>query len=1024
METELILEFITEAKEHMYTIEEDLLSLESRKEKPDPDKINKIYRAIHSIKGGAGFLGLSNIGALSHSMESLLSMIRGGEIKPEKKIIDPLLQGVDQLMALFDDWENSENVDIQPLRDRLDSLLAKEVSSEIQAELETKKSLIGMGSEGFDFEVDIYTLKQVPGPNNYYVLKYDLDNLNKKKGQTLLKLLDYLCEAGEVLDSHLHEPKLNLHSGQQSGELICDVLYTTILDKDMVEAYTELPSEGVLQIPKEELMALMENKKNGHQQEDAARKQNDMVDKDRFHPVDAGQDSNISTMESPTTRKKMKTVMETIRVNVPLLDQLMTLAGELVLVRNQQLQSLDKTDPKSRSMVKRLDLVTSELQEQIMRTRMQQVGNVFGKLPRIVRDLSQKLGRQIDLHITGNEVEMDKTILEALSDPLTHLVRNCCDHGIETSEEREKAGKSGKGNIRIRAYHEGGQINIEIVDDGKGIDSSKIKAKAVEKGLKTQEEVERMPKKELVSLILLPGFSTAEQVSDVSGRGVGMDVVKTGIEKLGGVLDINSEFGKGTTIHLRLPLTLAIIPCLIVEVGEGRFAIPQVNLEELVCLYDEDVKTKVERAGEYELYRLRDHLLPLVRMGEILASDKPLTKEDRAVIAEKNSVQRGSNGNEYAAEEGDGAKEKGEVKSVKSMNFAVLKVGMDQYGLIVDKILGTEEIVVKPMHPMVKDLTCYSGSTVMGDGRVALILDAQGISGYAGINFSHGDKALVENQEKAGSVGDEKQTVLLFKNGAMEQFAVALPLIRRIEKIKKSCIEKIGDKEFITVDGVSTLILRLDRILKVSPCEEREEMFLLLPKHIQRPFGILMSKVVDIETGEIRLNTESYMDTGIMGTSILRDKMTMFLDIYSLIEKAEPDWFSDRRDEFPVPDSHSRLLLVEDIPFFRQLLKGYLETDGYEVTTAENGRIALERIKDNPVDLIISDIEMPVMNGFDFIKSLRASEPQHHIPALALSALDSDKNIHKAMECGFNDYEVKIDRERLLSKVAEMLKGN
>ncbi len=1020
MESEIILDFIVEAKEHMDHIEEDLLTIESQQDNPSQEMINGVYRAIHSVKGGAGFLGLKNMASLSHVMEDILSLIRAGEMKPTKTIVDPLLKGIDQLKAFFDDWENSENVDIKPLCDKLHSLLAKEVSTEVQVELDTKMSVATGPAKKFDFEVDAFTLKQVPGSYNFYVLEFDLEEFDKKKGKTPLKLIDHLLTTGEILDSKLEEPKMDLRSGEKEEGLKCDILYASVMDKDIVAHQVELPPEKIICIQREDLVDEKEEeevKTNEPQEPSVAEVAEEAPEEKPVPDSAAAQLTNL--------QQKAKSATETIRVSIPLLDQLMTLAGELVLVRNQQLQILDRTEPRIRTMVQRFDIVTSELQESIMRTRMQPVGNVFGKLPRIVRDLSSKLGKQIEINITGNEVEMDKTILESLSDPLTHIVRNSCDHGIGLPGEREKSGKSPNGTIRISAFHEGGQINIEIVDDGKGIDTNRLKEKVLEKGLKTSDELEKMSERDLLNLILLPGFSTAQKVSDVSGRGVGMDVVRTSIEQLGGLLELKSVLGKGTTIRLRLPLTLAIIPCLIVEVGEERFAIPQVNLEELVCLYDKDVKNKVERAGDCEVYRLRDNLLPLVRMSEILAVSKPFTKEDRARIAEENRVAQEKEYQDYLVKKEAESDEDEPVKFSRSLNFAVLKVGADQYGLIVDKILGTEEIVVKPIHQLVKDLGCYSGATVMGDAKVALILDVQGIANHAGIASLHDEKKQAEQLRDASSgAHDEKQTVLIFKNGEVEQFAVALPLIRRIEKIKKTQIEKIGGKEFITVDGLSTLILRLDKLLDVTPCDDREEMFLLLPKHIHRPFGILMSRLVDIESMHIDLNTESYMEEGILGTAILQERMTIFLDIYSLIEKAEPEWFEDRRNEIPAPEEDTHVLLVEDVAFFRQLLKGYLESDGYVVITAENGQVGLDRVQDSEIDLIISDIEMPVMNGFEFMRSVRSGSHHSDIPALALSALDSEEDVHKALDSGFNAYEVKIDREKLLRKTAEMLSGH
>ncbi len=714
-------------------------------------------------------------------------------------------------------------------------------------------------------------------------------------------------------------------------------------------------------------------------------------------------------------RKDDSSRKDTVRIKLDLLNELMQLAGELVLVRNQQLLSVDKSDPQARTNLQRLNIVTSELQETIMATRMQPIGNLFGKFTRIVRDLGKKLGKQIEIEITGSEVELDNTILEALSDPLTHLVRNCCDHGIESPPDRARSGKPEVGRMVLRAYHESGQINIEITDDGKGIDPKFIRRKILEKGLKTEAELSAMGDKEITALILLPGFSTAEKLSDVSGRGVGMDVVKTSIEGLGGTLDIDSQVGRGTTIYMRLPLTLAIIPCLVVMVGEYRYAIPQVNLEELVCLYDEDVKNKIECAGGREVYRQRNQLLPMVRLEEVFKRDKRFSERVNAEIAEFHRHGQERRYLEYLNRKSEPGNE--DLRFTQSLNFAVLKVGLNSFGLIVDRVIGTEEIVVKPMHPSLKSLGSYAGATVMGDGKVALIVDAMGIARHAGISL---DGRAGAAAKLAAQVFTDTQTVLLFASGPEEQFAMALPLIKRIESIPVSRIEKIGGKEYITIDDVSTLVLRLDKHLNVSACEDKEEMYLILPKHCKNPFGILASRLVDTQTTSIDLNTESYKEEGLLGTAIIKDKMTLFLDIHSLIERAEPTWFPSRRAPGS-GGSNRRILLVEDSPFFRQLAKKHLESEGYRVTTAENGQEGLTKINEHEFDLVVSDIQMPIMDGLAFLKNLRDGERQKSIPAIALTSLDSTADRARASEAGFNRYELKMNRDGLLTSVSELL---
>lgn len=862
---EMVEAFVAEAKEHLESIEDDFLALERQGNDPEQGLLDKVFRAIHSVKGAAGFLGLRKMSELTHVMEALLTRMRSGQIMPESEYIDSLLAGVDLITTMLHNIAVSNDVDIKVVFDRLTSL-------------------------------------------------YEHGCTQKKKAE-----------------------------------------------------------------------------------EQVAREK-----------------------KAPVVEKSEPDLGNTVRINVDILDRLMVQAGELVLIRNQHLLTVNESDPTSRSIAHRLDLITSELQETIISTRMQPVGKVIDKFPRIVRDLGKSLGKQIQLEITGSSAELDKTILETLTDPLTHIIRNCCGHGIETPEDRVKAGKPKTGLIKIAAYHEAGRVNIKISDDGRGVDTVRIRRLVVEKGLKTETELEQMSHQDILNLVFLPGFSTMEKADGVSGRGVGMDVVKTGIEKIGGSFEFESKTGEGTTILLQLPLTLAIIPSIIVTAGGYMYAIPQVSLVELVTIYDDDVWTRIERADDQEVYRLRGRLLPIVRLSEVLLRPMLFNRETRSEIAEKyyqlgkvkkTTVQPSADGGEFAEDD--------EI----SLSFVVLKVGNNHYGLVVDKIIGTEEIVVKPLHPAVKQLGIYAGATIMGNGKTALILDVGGIARHTGITLA---ERIMEEREKELRTED-LQSVLLFKSGPREQLALSLPLIRRIEPIKLKDVELIGDKEYITVDGVSTLIIRLDHLLKVSPLVDQEEMFLILPRHLKRPVGILMSAFVDVVDTAVDLDLSSYQADGFLGTAIIDNSMTLFLDIYRLVEMLDPE-LSARPHAFSETASTARtggrILLLEDIAFFRHLIKGYLEAEGYEVVDVKNGHQGLEQMEENEFDLIVSDLEMPIMNGWSFIKNVRQSIRQSDIPAVALTSLDTDESRKKSLESGFDFYEVKLDREHFLKIVATALQKN
>ncbi|MBC7927933.1 MAG: chemotaxis protein CheA, partial [Bryobacteraceae bacterium] len=429
----------------------------------------------------------------------------------------------------------------------------------------------------------------------------------------------------------------------------------------------------------------------------------------------------------------------TIRVDVALLNRLMNLVGELVLARNQILQFSAREDNSSlNATAQKLNLITTELQEGVMRTRMQPIGNVWANLPRVVRDLATSCGKQISLRMDGADTELDKTIIEAIKDPLTHIVRNSCDHGIEAPEKRLLGGKPVQGTLTLSAFHEGGNVNIEIIDDGAGIDPQRVKASALSQSMVTPERADRMSDRELSNLVFLPGFSTAKQVSSISGRGVGMDVVKTNIEKIGGTVDLASRPGHGTTVRIRIPLTLAIIPGLVVTSGGERFVIPQISLLELIRLEKDKARTQIESIHGIPVYRRRGKLLPLAYLNKVLQVDAA----------------------EQASED--------------TVSIVVLQAEDRQFGLIVDTINDTQEIVVKPLGGLLKSVKGYAGATIMGDGKIALILDVPGIAQVSGV-ISDAIEAIRSDEADASVDKDsDKQTLLLFRAGNFERLAVPL----------------------------------------------------------------------------------------------------------------------------------------------------------------------------------------------------------------------------------------------------------
>ncbi len=868
----LLNEFIAESREHLSNVESDFILLEKNIESPDSELLNRIFRSVHTIKGSAGFFGLSQLSALTHIMENVLSQLRDGKIELSADMLDTLLNGIDILNSMIDDINNSNAFDISEIEAHFKEFIGEKERDKTDTFTSKIKSLFPADLAD---EISMIDESRIPQGGFIYILRYDLKILEEKPNYNPMSIVNNLLKMGDILCGVLQVPETDLRKSIPTGDLLYTLIFTTVLDPDLIGEASELSQDEIQQISMKEIQEKSEEEAVGFPQKSDDLNSIDASSAEKDDTTNAPREIQASTLEPDE-------VVETIRIRVDILDKLMMLAGELVLVRNQQLMHFDRLDPVSRTITQRLDVVTTDLQESIMRTRMQPIGNVFGKFNRIVRDISKMLGKKIKIDILGNEVELDKNILEALTDPLIHIIRNSCDHGIESIEERLARGKTESGTIWLNAYHEGGQINVTIRDDGGGISIQTIKHKLLEKELKSESEISNMSEKEILASIFLPGFSTASEVSNLSGRGVGMDVVKTSIEKLGGIIEIDSEEGKGTDLRLRLPLTLAIIPSLIVEVNSVRFAIPQINLEEMVCLYDEEVLTKIECVGSKEVYRLRDMLLPMVRLDEALAESNAFNEDILSDITQKHREKREEEFNKYTA-----AKANGEVYPW-SVNFAVLKVGATKFGLIIDKIIGSEEIVVKPMHRAVKDLSIYSGATVLGDGKVALILDALGIARHSAIDVN---RQSVEDVEEISVIEEtNKQSLLLFNNSGKEQFAVPMENIKRIEKVDMKTIEQVGHKQFITIDGISTRVLRLDDILDLSFSEESEEMFMLLPKKSVHNYGLLMNRLVDIGEFEVNLDEDTVHKAGVEGSALIQNKMTLMIKPNEIANCVEPDW--------------------------------------------------------------------------------------------------------------------------------------
>jgi two-component system chemotaxis sensor kinase CheA len=892
---DIVREFLVESTENLDQLDRDLVALEKD---PQAEKIlASVFRTIHTIKGTSGFLGFNKLESVTHVGESLLSKMRDGELVLNAEITSGLLAMVDavrEMLANIEATGQEGERDYQALIESLTRLQSsKPETAPAQRGLATPTSPLSP-PEGAEEET-----REVDKP---------LGEILVEKGKTSR------AEVAAALD------KQNQGDPRRVGEILVENGSAKPLD--VLEALQE----------QKEIRAL------------------------------AATDSNI-------------------RVDVGLLDKLMNLVGELVLARNQILQfSTTQQDPVFLSTSQRLNLITTELQEGVMKTRMQPIGNIWARFPRLVRDLATSCGKQVRIEMEGKETELDKTLVEAIKDPLTHVVRNAVDHGIETPEERVACGKPAEGRLFLCAFHEGGQVNIEISDDGAGINLEQVKQKAIERGLITPDHAARMGEREILNLIFLPGFSTAKKVTNVSGRGVGMDVVKTNIEKIGGVVDMQSRPGQGTTLKIKIPLTLAIIPALIVTSGGDRYAIPQVSLLELVRLEGEQARKGVEMIHGAPVYRLRGHLLPLVylkrelkgaveaqagagtsaegldfavarskheqwftRLREFLDGKTALTVEQagshkdcalgkwlystglrefgaipemqelekthagfhalvKQIVSAKNAGHHAQAEQEFEDVKPTSAKiielltavEKKVLES-QNVNIVVLQADDRHFGLVVDEINDTEEIVVKPLGKQLKGIATFAGATIMGDGRVALILDVLGLAQQARVVSETRDRGLVEKAATVREKSKGLQTLLLFRNPDGGRMAIPLSLVARLEEFERSAVEKTGSQHVVQYRGEILPLIFLysaldgkgeqERNLEASEARsDSEKIQVVVYTDHGRSAGLVVDRILDIVESDEVVQSK-LARKGTLGMMVTQGRVTELLDVEAMLAR-------------------------------------------------------------------------------------------------------------------------------------------
>lgn len=1017
---DLINAFVEEAREHIPVIEASLLALENNPD--DQGILNELFRGVHTIKGGAGFLGLDKISALAHSMETLLSLARTHKLKLTPEHTSLLLESNDLLASMIDDPHYADAGKINEYCHQLDNFTDKplpipsvfdeetdDVSFE-ESELDNTQEdffndayhgsgdlIVGFIEEARECvpQIERCLLVLESNPIDSQALNELFRHVHTLKGGAYFLSLKKIAELSHVMEDILGMAK--------NAQLILDnSTIETLLDAYdcLMQLIEHHANDDVIDIS-----VLCQNlntiKELAHEENEpsVAKKPEPLlvVEKEIAHQLEKNENPDILPVvkvisDSDITEAHASNLEteETIRVHVKRLNKLIDLAGELVLVRNQCFRLCEPLIPQLTGLkviLNNFNRITSELQEEIMSTRMQPIGVIFNKFPRLIRQLEKDLGKHLELVTEGADVELDKTIIESLTDPVTHIIRNMADHGIESPEERLKRGKPASGTLLQKAFHESGQVVVQFSDDGAGINPDFVAAKAVEKGIIAREAVAKMTAKEKMNLVFTPGFSTAATVSNVSGRGIGMDVVKTNIEACGGSIDINSELGKWTSITMTLPLTMAIISALIVRVKDRRFAFPQGNLEEMVLLEAEDYSSKVGEAHGQRMLTLRGAFIPLISLAESLKIS--------------------------GEEQHDG--DTGE----KPLYILIIKADNNRVAVIVDSIDGSEEIVVKPMPEYFKLIKNFSGTSILGDGAIAMIIDVQAFIQSNQLAYSQiqkNDRTIVQR-----NVEQEPQSLLIFDNNTEEHFALALSWIQRIDTLEISRIQMIAGEEYIEYRGEQVRLLRLENCLSVQKPNNYESLAnIIIPKHTQVPVALLINRVIDTKNTVIKLENAVIKTPGILGSMLLDGKITLMLDLHSILQTGEPDSV-EKLVINPETNKTKHILLVEDTPFFMKVIKECVQTAGYQVTTATNGREGLDVLAKGDFDLVLSDIEMPLMDGREMVKNIRANPGWNHLPIIALTTLNDAHTIAEGKKAGFNDWLVKLDKELVLKTLARYL---
>lgn len=968
-------EFFSECEEILQRVNSILTDLE--KGADVAHHIDSLYRDIHTLKGSSQLFGFKRIGLITHAIEASLEPVRSKKYLLSPELIDLIFKGLD----LVDKIVKNPDLDLKnssELIEKTDKLIPELVQASlnsIQGDWPlppVEPLMLSLAEE------DKKTAKQKSKPAP----------VAKAKNVDLIQQAAKLADEFNLVKSGDKETQ----SRPSSEKVVNDKVANNVDPYHLTKT---------VETQKENPLAKVEDPKK-----DSATKMAEPINKSEKAPAPQTQGALDLSADHQTANQH--TENSTIRVHVTLLDKLMNLMGEMVLVRNQVLQHAGRQadDFEFQALTQRLDLVTSELQEDVMRTRMQPIGSILSKFNRVVRDLAKDLKKQIEIHIEGQETELDKSLLEAIKDPLTHIIRNACDHGLETPDERKASGKAETGLLSISAFHEGGQVVIAIQDDGRGLNLKRIKQKAIEKQIITPEKAALLTDAEAAQLIFAPGFSTAEQVSSVSGRGVGMDVVKTNIEKVGGLVELSSTEGRGTLLKLRIPLTLAIVPAMIVRSGGLEFAIPQVKLREL--LRAEAGDPFLENLQGKLIYRLRGQILPLLDLKETLKLEEKNQKQNSLINQNIKDAKASFDADE-------------------ALSIAVLNGDGHTFGLVVDEIKDTADIVVKPLPKFLKKIACFSGATIMGDGSLALIVDVRGLA-EKGFSKLHQSKSSASEALMPIKAASEKQEFLMFTLDGAGLFAMPLVLVQRLEEFTVKEIEETGGEKVVRYRDSLLPLINIKKELNLNSSNEYESDILsvIVVSKKGRLFGLAVKEILDVIQYEGSILDPLIPKFGVIGNILDQNKVATVIDALGLIEgvmtghknivhiKNHPEQAGNRAGKA------LRVLYAEDTAFFARQVKKILSEMGAEVMHFSDGEAAFNKAKNSlPVDydLIISDIEMPKMNGYELAESIRGLKGWDKIPMIAVTTRFTEADIKRGKASGFNFYLEKLKADQLLETI-------